>query len=39
VTYVVAKGAGHVRAWNVDPGAYEQAVKQFLTRVAAVPVP
>jgi hypothetical protein len=39
VTFIVAKGAGHVRAWNVDPEAYEQTVKQFLSRVAGLPVP
>jgi hypothetical protein len=39
VTFVVAKGAGHVRAWNLDPDAYEQTVKQFLAGVAGVPAP
>jgi pimeloyl-ACP methyl ester carboxylesterase len=39
VTYIVTKGAGHVRAWNVDPAAYEQAVRRFLAGIAGVPLP
>ncbi len=35
VTYVRVEGAGHVRSWNVDPEAYEAAVRDFL--VAATP--
>lgn len=34
VTYVRVAGAGHVRAWNVDPAAYESAVGDFLMVVA-----
>lgn len=30
VRYVRIPGAGHVRAWNHDPGAYHQAVSEFL---------
>jgi uncharacterized protein len=31
VTAVRVPGAGHVRAWNTDPAAYEQRVAAFLT--------
>src|SRR5205807_2178007 len=34
VTLVRVPGAGHVRAWNVDPAAYERAVREFLAKVA-----
>lgn len=34
VTYVRVAGASHVRAWNVDPEAYESAVGDFLMVVA-----
>jgi len=34
VTYVRVAGASHVKAWNVDPAAYEAAVSEFLGRVA-----
>ena len=34
VTYVRVAGAGHVRAWNVDPEAYQSAVGDFLMVVA-----
>jgi len=37
VTYVVTKGAGHVRSWNVDPPAYESAVSDFLGRLRSRP--
>jgi hypothetical protein len=30
VTYERVEGAGHVRSWNVDPEAYEAAVRDFL---------
>ena len=30
VTYVRVQGATHVRSWNVDPVAYEGAVRDFL---------
>ena len=30
VTAVRVEGAGHVRAWNADPGAYEERVAGFL---------
>jgi pimeloyl-ACP methyl ester carboxylesterase len=33
VTYVRVAGAGHVRAWNADPTAYEASVRDFLERV------
>jgi pimeloyl-ACP methyl ester carboxylesterase len=32
VQYIRAPGAGHVRSWNVDPEAYEAAVREFLLR-------
>lgn len=31
VRYVRVPGAGHVRAWNVDPGGYLQTVKTFVS--------
>jgi hypothetical protein len=34
VTYRRVQGAGHVRSWNVDPAAYETAVRDFLTKAA-----
>lgn len=30
VDAVVVEGAGHVRAWNVDPNAYERRMRAFL---------
>lgn len=33
VTYLRVAGAGHVRSWNVDPDAYEAAVRAFLSGV------
>ncbi len=30
VTYERVEGAGHVRSWNIDPEAYEAAVRVFL---------
>lgn len=30
VTYVEVKGAGHVASWNINPAAYDQAVREFL---------
>jgi uncharacterized protein len=35
VATVRVAGAGHVRAWNTDPAAYEQRVAAFLTCVDA----
>jgi pimeloyl-ACP methyl ester carboxylesterase len=32
VSYVPVVGAGHVESWNVDPLAYESAVRDFLKR-------
>jgi len=32
VTYVRVPGAGHVRSWNADPEAYENALRTFLAR-------
>jgi len=34
VTFERFGGAGHVKAWNVDPARYEGAVRAFLDRVA-----
>lgn len=34
VTYYSAPEAGHVEAWNVDPGLYERRLNRFLARVA-----
>lgn len=31
VTYVRVPGAGHVRAWNIDPRAYIETVKSFVS--------
>lgn len=33
VTYVQVAGAGHTRAWNADPAAYDDAVASFLQSV------
>ena len=33
VTYVRVAGATHVRSWNMDPEAYEEAVRTFLQRL------
>ncbi len=33
VTYVRVAGATHVRSWNMDPEAYEDAVRAFLQRL------
>ena len=33
VTYVRVAGATHVRSWNMDPKAYEEAVRTFLQRL------
>lgn len=33
VTYVQVAGAGHIRAWNSDPAAYQAAVASFLRTV------
>ena len=33
VTYVRVTGAAHVRSWNMDPVAYEAAVRDFLQEV------
>lgn len=32
-SYLRVDGAGHVAAWNADPQAYEDAVREFLARV------
>ena len=29
-TYVVVDGADHVMSWNVDPDAYDKAIKKFV---------
>ena len=29
-TYVVVEGADHVMSWNVDPDAYDKAIKKFV---------
>lgn len=34
VTYLRVNGADHTQAWNVDPPAYEDALKAFLVRVS-----
>lgn len=34
VTYLRVDGAGHLRAWNHDPGLYEQRLRDFLLDVA-----
>jgi pimeloyl-ACP methyl ester carboxylesterase len=34
VTFVIGRGAGHVRNWNIGPDAYEAQVREFLTTVA-----
>ena len=34
VTYQRVNGADHTQAWNVDPQAYEDALKAFLVRVS-----
>jgi alpha-beta hydrolase superfamily lysophospholipase len=33
VTLVPFEGAGHVRAWNVDPGEYERVLEEFLAGI------
>jgi hypothetical protein len=33
VTFVVGRGAGHVRNWNIGPTAYETAVAEFFLRI------
>ena len=33
VTYVRVLGAHHVRSWNVDPAAYEAAVRDYLKEI------
>ena len=33
VTYHRVSGAGHVRSWNSDPAAYEEAVRDFVVKV------
>lgn len=37
VSYRRVSGAGHVRAWNVDPAAYRAAVAEFLSSLRSVP--
>ncbi|MGB7981169.1 MAG: alpha/beta hydrolase [Candidatus Nanopelagicales bacterium] len=32
-TYVLVPGADHVLAWNVDPGAYDKAVRAFVKQL------
>jgi len=34
ITYQRVNGADHTEAWNIDPQAYEDALKTFLTRVS-----
>lgn len=34
VTYYRVPRAGHIEAWNVDPGLYEQRLTAFLARIA-----
>jgi fermentation-respiration switch protein FrsA (DUF1100 family) len=33
LTYLRVPGAGHVRAWNMDPVAYQHAIAEFLSGV------
>ncbi len=33
VTYATFEGASHTRSWNVNPGFYEQRVKDFLDKL------
>jgi pimeloyl-ACP methyl ester carboxylesterase len=39
ITYIRVPGAGHVRAWNIDPEAYRQAVLEFVRTRRRVPTP
>lgn len=39
VQFVIGRGAGHVRTWNVDPLAYERAVRNFLTNTLMLQAP
>jgi pimeloyl-ACP methyl ester carboxylesterase len=34
VTYKRLEGVAHVRSWNHDPAAYEQALREFLAKVS-----
>jgi dipeptidyl aminopeptidase/acylaminoacyl peptidase len=36
VTYVVARGAGHVQAWNLDPVGYQDRVREFTARASGL---
>jgi uncharacterized protein len=36
-SYLRVDGAAHVAAWNADPQAYEDAVREFLAEVTAAP--
>lgn len=37
VEFVRCEGAGHIECWNLDPAAYEDAVRRFLTQVRLHP--
>jgi len=39
ITYIRVPEAGHVRAWNIDPEAYRQAVLEFVRTRRRVPTP